>query len=254
MRIKQMVCGPIATNCYLVACEETLESFVVDPDMRKKGEEDEILSEISRRGLKVRYIINTHYHSDHIGGNGFLKKKTQAKILIHQYDADLIIEPWRYLEEMITKHNEPPCPFCGNERATLDVMEEKKTAVLGCPGCRFKMEMKASPPADEILRDGDTREVGTLKLKVIHTPGHSRGGMCIYLEDEHVLFSGDTLFRQSVGRTDLLDGSLDDIIESVTKLGKLPEETKVYPGHGESTTIGIEKRGNPFLQKKKEDA
>ena len=247
MFIKHFIFGPIETNCYLVACEETLEAFIVDPDMREKEEEIRIISAVDRQKLRLKYIINTHYHPDHIGGNGVLNKATGAEIFVHKQDAPLLPEPWGKILEMIKNHKEPSCPACGNVRANLDILEQQGKALVKCDACGFNMEMHASPPANRLLGHGDVINVGQLELVVIHTPGHSPGSISLYMEKEHIVFTGDTLFNRSIGRTDLGDSSFEDIMKSVRELMNLPDDTIVYPGHGDKTSIGKERRENPYL-------
>lgn len=174
------------------------------------GDFEEIRSYIEANDLKISYIILTHAHGDHIGALQELKSYSKAVVCIHEGDLDML----------------------KNKRQNLSA------EISG-----FPVEMVA----DRLLADGDELKLGETVLKVIHTPGHSRGGICIYCEGH--LFSGDTLFACSIGRTDLEGGSFEEIIASIKeKLLVLPEATEVYPGHGPSSTILIEKKRNPFLR------
>lgn len=174
------------------------------------GDFEEIRRYIEANDLKISYIILTHAHGDHIGALQELKNYSGAAVCIHEGDLEML----------------------KNKRQNLS------TEIGG-----FPVEMAA----DRLLADGDELKLGETVLKVIHTPGHSRGGICIYC-DGH-LYSGDTLFACSIGRTDLEGGSFEEIIASIKeKLLVLPEATEVYPGHGPSSTILIEKKRNPFLQ------
>lgn len=174
------------------------------------AEPDTILAVLEENNLKARYIINTHGHVDHMGANEPLKKATNADILIHKEDASLFSNPQENLSM-----------FVGGE-------------------------VLLSPP-ERLLEEGDTIEVGTLTLKVIHTPGHTRGG--ISLHTDQVVFTGDTLFAGSIGRTDLPGGDYRQIISSIKeKLLPLGDDTRVYPGHGPVSTLAREKKTNPFLQ------
>lgn len=173
------------------------------------GDFPELKSYIESNGLSVKYIIVTHGHGDHIGALRELKDYSKAIICVHKEDHEM-----------------------------LGSKSKNYSEVVACTG----VEMSA----DRLLEDGDVLELGETKLKIIHTPGHSRGGICVYCEGN--LFSGDTLFAGSIGRTDLTGGSFDEIIASIkSKILILPENTAVYPGHGSSTTISIEKKMNPFL-------
>ncbi len=207
MRVIKLEVGNMGTNCYIVACEETREAAVIDPG----GSEGEILRIIAREKLKVRYIINTHGHADHIEANSKVKQVTGAQILIHQQDAG-----------MLTNARSNLSAFIGN-------------AIVG-------------DPADRIITEGDVIDVGTtVHLKVLHTPGHTPGG--IALLSGNVLFSGDTLFAESIGRTDFPGGSYQQLLKSIQeKFMPLSDDIQVLPGHGPETTIGWERKMNPFIQ------
>ena len=210
MIIKMFTFGMYLTNCYVVGCEETKEAIVIDPGFDRDREAEEVLKFIEQNGLRVKYIINTHGHADHTAGNGIIKKVTGALILIHENDAIMLTTVAKTLSRIF--------------------------------GLRV-----TSPPADRTLHDGDVIQVGRIKLVVLHTPGHSKGG--ISLLGDKVVFTGDTLFAGSIGRTDFPGASFEEIMRSIkTKLVTLPDRFKAYPGHGPPTTIGDEKKHNPFLQ------
>lgn len=194
MFVKMWPVGMLLTNCYVVGQVETREAIVIDPGTDRETEVKKILKEIEFNSLKIKYIVNTHGHPDHIGGNKIFREATNAPILIHEYDASILKGPF----------------------------------------------------ADRMLHDGDSVQVGGIVLRVLHTPGHSRGS--ISLVGNNVVFTGDTLFAGSIGRYDLPGGSVDEIKKSLKKLMILSDHMKVYPGHGLTSTIGEERRNNPFLQ------
>lgn len=170
----------------------------------------DILASIKKHELNVKYIVNTHGHVDHIGANQEIKGKTDALLLIHELDAPMLTDPQQNMSVMFGR----------------------------------KIE---SPAADGYLKEGDLLEIGSLEFKVLHTPGHTSGGIC--LQGMGVVFSGDTLFELSIGRCDFPGGSYKQIIESIkNKLLVLEDSTIVYPGHGLPTTIGKERLENPFLR------
>ena len=206
MFLKTLVVGPLGANCYLIGCPETREGAVIDPG----AEGDRILAVAREAGLTIKQIINTHGHGDHIGANGTIKRATGAAILIHKLDAPYLNDP---------AHN--------------------LSALMG--------SRETSPPADRLLEENDTISVGkTITLKVIHTPGHTPGGIC--LQGEGLVFTGDTLFAGSIGRTDFPGGSFGQLINAVKeKLFTLDDALEVYPGHGPSSTIGAERVDNPFF-------
>lgn len=210
MRIISLIVGPLSTNCYILVCERSREAAIIDPGFNRFDEET-VLRKIFDLKLTVRYIINTHGHADHISGNLKIKRETGANIAVHLYDADMLTDPERNLSLMLG----------------LNVI---------------------SPPPDIVLRDENEIRVGDIKIKVLHTPGHTPGSISLYIRDENAVFTGDTLFAGSIGRTDLPGSSYERIISSIKeKLLKLPDNTRVYPGHGPETTIGIERRENIFL-------
>ena len=171
---------------------------------------DRILMELAKSELNVKYLINTHGHFDHVGANKKLKEVTGAQLAIHPDDEPMLNE-------------------------------------LSHSASMFGLSAENSPPADILLKHGDEIRFGKITLKVIHTPGHSKGGICLYTKGH--LFSGDTLFQGSIGRTDLPGGDYDTLISSIKQnLLAFDDETIVYTGHGPETNIGYEKRSNPFLR------
>ncbi|VBB06039.1 metallo-beta-lactamase [Lucifera butyrica] len=174
------------------------------------GNAAQILDILAGQKLQVKLIINTHGHVDHIAANGEVQNATGAAVLIHPRDAGMLTNPQQNLSS-----------FIGGE------------VVL--------------KPADRLINDGDIIPVGNTELTVLHTPGHTPGGIC--LKGDDLLFSGDTLFAESIGRTDFPGGSYQQLITAIQeKLMVLPDGMKVLPGHGPETTIGWERTHNPFIQ------
>ena len=200
--------GPLQCNCSIIGDETTHEAMVIDP-----GDDiDDIVAIIDEHKLQVKQIVITHAHIDHVGGAMKLRAKTGAPILLNQNDYALL--------------------------KMLDI----QASWLGMkpPGA---VEIEAALSHDETL------QAGNLKASVLHTPGHTEGSVCLYFPAEKMLIAGDTLFQRSIGRTDLPGGSFEKIIRSLhDRVLTLPDETKVIPGHGPSTTIGEEREENPFLK------
>lgn len=202
-----VVVGHLEVNCFILGCEKTREGIVVDAG----ADAARIMEVIERRGLSIAQVINTHGHFDHVGANRTILERFGARLLIHAADAPML------------------------ERAA-DVAR-----AYGMPG-------ENSPQPDAFLTEGMEITFGACRMKVLHTPGHTQGGCCLYLEAEKKIITGDTLFADSIGRTDLPGGSHEQLLTSIrTKLFTLPDDVVAYPGHGPHTTIGHEKRNNPYF-------
>ena len=200
--------GQLGCNCSILGDPDTAEAIVVDP-----GDDiSEIEAILSKHGLMVKMILITHAHIDHIGGAAKLKESTGAPVYMNENDADLY------------KH--------------IDVQASW-----------LRMAVPEKTEIDGSLKDGDKFLMGTTELLAMHTPCHTQGSSCIWIPGEKTLLAGDTLFRDSIGRTDLPGGDGRQILRSISnKLLALPEDTTVICGHGDPTTIGREKKRNPFLR------
>jgi len=200
--------GLLACNCSVIGDETSREAIVIDPGY----DISEIVAILNRHALKVKMIVITHAHIDHIGGASKLRALTGAPVYMHEDDSVLA--------------------------ANL----EMQASWLG-------METPDNPGIDTPAREGDVLRAGAIEAHVLHTPGHTPGSLSLFLPLEKKLIAGDTLFRGSVGRTDLPGGDPRLIADSIrSKLYSLPEDTVVIPGHGDETSIGREKRSNPFVR------
>ena len=201
--------GPLQCNCSILGDEQTREAMVIDP-----GDQiEDILEVLGQEKLKLKQIVVTHAHIDHVGGAMKLKAATGAPILMNQNDYALL------------------------------KMLDMQAAWVG-------MRPPGAVEVDEAVEEGRVLRIGNVSANVVDTPGHTEGSICLYFPAEKKLIAGDTLFAGSIGRTDLPGGSFDKIIRSLhTQVLTLPDDTLVVPGHGPQTTIGDERLTNPFLQK-----
>ena len=201
MILEKIIVGPMQVNCYILGCPRTSQAIIIDPG----AEPEKIERQLKKCGLKVKCIVNTHGHADHIGANTYFA----LPVYIHQLDAKFLTNP-----------------------------ELNLSSMLG-------LSLISSAPA-KLLKDGQTLKVGDISLKILHTPGHTPGGIC--LKADKFCLTGDTLFAQGIGRTDIPYASEEDLLTSIReKLFTLPPQVAIYPGHGPSSTIGEEKENNPFL-------
>jgi glyoxylase-like metal-dependent hydrolase (beta-lactamase superfamily II) len=212
LHVEPLVFNPFQENTYLLYDPLSHECAIVDPGMVSPEEEQRLVARIESLELKPVLLLQTHLHLDHVFGTGFVAKRWGLIPQAHQADAFLIDQ-------------------------TINL------------AAQFGMTLEENPPAPEtFLNEDDEVLLGSFRLKVIHVPGHSPGGIVFYCEQEKVLLSGDVLFKDSIGRTDLPGGVHDLLIDGIkTKLMGLPDEVVVYPGHGPSTTIGAERWSNPYL-------
>lgn len=203
MVFKRLTTGMLASNCYIIG--ECGEGAVIDPGAKAS----EILKAVNELNLKIKYLILTHAHIDHILSMDELRRVLGAKVLVHEMDEGTLSNPLM-----------------------------NGSGLFGLS--------KVFGEADGLLKDGDVLMVGGMKLEIIHTPGHSSGSICIKAGSS--IFTGDTLFMMSIGRSDLGDGDYELLMDSIkNRLMTLSDDTKVYPGHGTSTTIGYERENNPFV-------
>ena len=204
MILRKLELGSFGSNCYIVGDETTKEGIIIDPG----ADGSSIMKQLKALGLKIKLIVLTHSHVDHIGALAEVKEATGAEIAIHENEAPFLQKQPLHMAFL------PPIP--------------------------------PAPPAERLLKEGEVIIVGKLKFKVLHTPGHTQGGIC--LVGDGIVFTGDTLFNFSVGRADFPGSDYDQELDSIrNKLMTLPDDYKVCPGHGPDSTIGAEREGNPFL-------
>jgi glyoxylase-like metal-dependent hydrolase (beta-lactamase superfamily II) len=208
MILESFPVGPLQCNCILLGDEEAGEAIVIDPG----DEVGRIQRRLTELGLKLKQILVTHAHIDHVGGALRLKRLTGAPIFLNENDLPLL------------------------------KMMEPQAGWLGIP-------TPETAPPDESLSDGLIVGLERYPAQVLHTPGHTQGSVCLHFVPLKLLIAGDTLFAGSIGRTDLPGGNTNQIMDSLhSRLLALPDETKVLPGHGPATTIGTERASNPFLR------
>ncbi|MBF0519801.1 MAG: MBL fold metallo-hydrolase [Nitrospirae bacterium] len=199
--LKCFIVGPLQVNCYVVSDDDTMEAIVIDPG----DEPDRVIDFVTERALKLKSIVCTHTHFDHIGGIPEIKEALNPLLLMHTDERTI----YESAKEMAA--------FWGHQMDNL-------------------------PKPDQYLSEGDKITVGSYSFEVIHTPGHTWGGICLY--GEGIIITGDTLFEGSVGRTDLPGGNAKDLKKSFKRLMGLPPQTRVFPGHGPETTISNEIKYN----------
>jgi glyoxylase-like metal-dependent hydrolase (beta-lactamase superfamily II) len=206
LQVEPLIVGPLFSNCYIVWDEDKKEGAVIDPG----DDADNILKVVKELGIKIKYILATHGHFDHVGAVAPLRRELKVEFLAHKDDFFFI--------------------------------ENGENAAN-----RWGVAIEQPPKPDRFIDDGEKIMVGNFEMEVLHTPGHSPGGVS-FLNDSMV-FAGDTLFQGSIGRTDFRKGSIEDLSKSIkTRLYTLPDDTLVYTGHGPVTTIGDEKKYNAFVR------
>jgi glyoxylase-like metal-dependent hydrolase (beta-lactamase superfamily II) len=211
MKVETIAVNPFEMNCYVYYDGNTKDGVIIDPGAYTDSEKELIENFIKGEGIKIKYILLTHGHIDHILGNHWAKEYFNVPVLMNKEDLPLI------------KH----APEQGQ---------------------MFGVMFPDPPEPDKFIGEKDTINFGNTELKIIETPGHSPGSVCFVDEKEKIIFGGDCLFKGSIGRTDLWMGDMDILLNSITqKLFKYSDEYIVYPGHYDNTTIGEEKRNNPFL-------
>jgi len=212
MKLHRFIFSPFQENTYVIWDDITNESCIIDPGCYSNSEEDELKEFIISNKLTVKYLINTHCHIDHIFGNLFIKTEFDPIFLTPQKDVPL-----------------------------LNMAIEQ--------GKQFGIKVNPSPLPDKYIDELESLNIGNIELKFIFTPGHTPGEYCIYIPEENICITGDVLFKESIGRTDLWKGNYETLMNSIrTNLLTLPDETEIFPGHGSSSTIGYEKLNNSFLQ------
>jgi glyoxylase-like metal-dependent hydrolase (beta-lactamase superfamily II) len=208
IEIRQMPLGPLQTNAYLLGCDVSMTAAIIDPSWNGRG----IVAMADEAGYEITHILLTHTHFDHVAGLEDVKMLTDAPIYVHPEAVPML------------------------SRA-------------GMSAALFGIRIPQVPNPDETLTPGQKLTIGQLNVDVLYTPGHAPGHVSFHLPAYRVIFSGDVLFQGSIGRTDLEGGSLERLLQSIREqLLTLPDETRVFSGHGAATTIGDERANNPFLQ------
>lgn len=209
--IKKFIFNPFSENTYVVWHEKTNEGMIVDPGCSDSDEEKELENFIAGRKIILKYLVITHCHIDHILGCKFIKEKYS--------------------------------PFYFVPKDDLPLLKDARTQASA-----FGLEIETPPLPDDYLFENSKIRLGDTKVKIISTPGHSPGEHCLYFEKEEFCITGDVLFKNSIGRSDLWKGDYSTLLDSIkNKLFTLPDKVVIYPGHGDSSRIGIEKAENPFL-------
>ncbi len=210
MNIFTLTSNPFQVNTYIIA-NNLNEAVIIDPGCSTKHEQEHFVETIKRLGLEPKLIILTHAHIDHVLGCGFIREKYSILVAAHA-------DSHRFIDE-------------APDSANL-----------------FGLRLSHLPKIDRVLHDDEYLGIDEVSLRVLHTPGHAAGSICLYCQDHGFVITGDVLFANSIGRTDLPTGNMELLLQSIgSKLLVLPDDTVVYPGHGQSTTIAEEKEYNPFL-------
>lgn len=211
MKVETIVVNQFEMNCYIYYNENSKEGVIIDPAAYTDSEKESIENFVRSENIKIKYILLTHGHIDHILGNQWAKEYFSVPLLMHKDDLPLIEQAPRQ-------------------------------------GEMFGIILSELPAPDKFIDDNDTVKFGETELKIEHTPGHSPGSICYVDENEKVIFGGDCLFKGSIGRTDLWMGDMDNLLNSIKqKLFKYSDDFVVFPGHYRSTTIGEERENNPFM-------
>ena len=209
--LKVFTFNPVQENTYLLYNEER-ECIIIDPGCYFDAEKEELKSYIQVNNLQPRLLLNTHCHLDHVFGNKFIAEEYNLTLKAH-------------------------------------LLEKEILELAPASGLMFNLPFDNYQGEVIYLKEGESISLGEDKLKIIHAPGHSPGSICFYCEKQHFIIGGDVLFQNSIGRTDLPYGNHEDLLRNIKeKLFPLPEDVKVYPGHGPATTIGEEIKNNPYLQ------
>lgn len=215
--IKKIIVNEIGENCYIVS-DETRNAIIIDYGAFNNKIGESITTYLQASNLSLKHSIFTHGHFDHVSGANYIYQHYGLKPEISGKDLDLLLN------------------LSTQFKSILNIED-------------FELTKIQIPPIGRLLAENDEIKFGNHSLKVIETPGHTPGGLCFYCEQEKVLFSGDSLFEHSIGRTDFPGGNYNDLVYSLKiKIITLPDSVVVYPGHGENTTILNEKRNNPFLK------
>lgn len=213
IKVQVFTCNMLQENCFIIS-DETKECAIIDCGAFYQEERDMIFDYIKKNQLKPKHLLATHGHLDHNFGNSYMQKEFGLNPKVHHKDKFL-----------------------------MESIKQQAQLLLG-------LDLTEEQPKDiDYLTKDDIIEFGNQRFTIIETPGHTPGSVFFYNEKEHVAFSGDTIFRRSIGRTDLEGGSMFQMIQTLRFVSQLPDKTILYPGHGESTTIGDELNSNPYIDR-----